>query len=434
MTILSLSFGLSGLLFSHLIQRERLALIDRKLTHAGQTFRSIFKDRHLDDLRIQMFARDMRQDGVLWILNTRNETFRSENPITGLLNEHCINMGFSEFDQDDRFVRCLKSDSPHGTLTMATLALPGREPFYKSENLIRYLMLFGLCGAAVAILMVRYFMWPIRRLNEKVQFLTGHHSDRDFDLIAKRLSLELKRSPKLPPDEFDRLLLSFMRFVRRMKYLSQHQKTHFSALVHELLTPLTVIQNQVSKLQDSPSPQSRQLEIISVQLSNLCQFIRDYSDWSESEVTIGRGSKAMAIDIPQKVKEIASSLEPISGNRVQILETDEPPHTLIANPHDFEQLVRNLVVNAIAHTSEGSPVRIRLQNKSIAIDDSGNGLPKEVEARIGLPFNRGNLPVNAGLVSTGMGLAIAISIAERNHWTIKFEKANTGHSTTVSLT
>ena len=98
-------------------------------------------------------------------------------------------------------------------------------------------------------------------------------------------------------------------------------------------------------------------------------------------------------------------------------EIDVPPRLplVVGNPVRLEQVISNLVHNAIKFTLEGSvTVRARAQNGAVQIEviDTGVGIPLEAQAKLCQKFYRVNSPETRGIPGTGLGLAIVKSIVE----------------------
>ncbi len=107
---------------------------------------------------------------------------------------------------------------------------------------------------------------------------------------------------------------------------------------------------------------------------------------------------------------------------------------VMANAGDLNQVFLNLIVNA-AHAIEGlgsdqrGKIRVRTRADEsgvlITVSDNGCGIPAEIADRVFDPFFT-TKPVGRG---TGQGLAIAHTIIERHHGTIKFEPTPGGGTT-----
>ena len=88
----------------------------------------------------------------------------------------------------------------------------------------------------------------------------------------------------------------------------------------------------------------------------------------------------------------------------------------------FEMLY-NLVDNSIRYTETGGSVCILVQQKSIAVKDTGIGIPEENQPRIFERFYRVDKSRSKATGGTGLGLAIVKHIAEVHHAEISLQSA-----------
>jgi len=187
-----------------------------------------------------------------------------------------------------------------------------------------------------------------------------------------------------------------------------------SAVSHDLRTPIAAIVGSAGTLRDSArqlsEAQARDLldtiseegERLERLVSNLLQMMRLESgavdlhrEWMPLEEIVG--SSLARIEKRSKERPIHIDLA-----------KDLPP--LFVDPILFEQLLINLLENALKHTPEGTPIDItaqaRLDHVHIEIADRGPGIAEESRAKIFEKFMRGD----SNVPGTGLGLAICAGI------------------------
>jgi two-component system, cell cycle sensor histidine kinase PleC len=90
--------------------------------------------------------------------------------------------------------------------------------------------------------------------------------------------------------------------------------------------------------------------------------------------------------------------------------------SLMADPRLLKQIVLNLLSNAVKFTPEGGRITIRARARSggvsIAIADTGIGIPKDALTRLGRPFEQVESQLTKSHQGSGLGLAIAKSLTE----------------------
>jgi two-component system cell cycle sensor histidine kinase PleC len=110
--------------------------------------------------------------------------------------------------------------------------------------------------------------------------------------------------------------------------------------------------------------------------------------------------------------------------------------SLTADPRLLKQIVLNLLSNAVKFTPEGGRITIHARatqgGVSIAIADTGIGIPKEALARLGRPFEQVESQLTKSHQGSGLGLAIAKSLTELHQGTIRI-RSTTGRGTIVVL-
>jgi two-component system cell cycle sensor histidine kinase PleC len=110
--------------------------------------------------------------------------------------------------------------------------------------------------------------------------------------------------------------------------------------------------------------------------------------------------------------------------------------SLTADPRLLKQIVLNLLSNAVKFTPEGGRIIIHARatkgGVSIAIADTGIGIPKEALARLGRPFEQVESQLTKSHQGSGLGLAIAKSLTELHQGTIRI-RSTTGRGTIVLL-
>jgi signal transduction histidine kinase len=94
--------------------------------------------------------------------------------------------------------------------------------------------------------------------------------------------------------------------------------------------------------------------------------------------------------------------------------------TVVANPVHLDQMITNLMTNALKFSPATSPIDISITGHTLEIRDSGPGIPAEVRQRLGEPFNVGSMD-NDNAAGNGLGLAMVTAVARLYQW--KFEVA-----------
>jgi len=187
---------------------------------------------------------------------------------------------------------------------------------------------------------------------------------------------------------------------------------------HEIRTPMNGIKGMTDLLIDTPlSDKQHELTgIIKSSVNNLLVIINDILDFSKIQA-----GKLNIEKIDFSLKEVLTSAIAIFEHRLKkkglLLQTDLDkaiPDRLTGDPHRLNQILINLIGNAIKFTDQGTvSVAVALQQQSDAevmlsftIADTGVGIPAEALPYIFDSFSQGGGDTSRRYGGTGLGLTI----------------------------
>jgi two-component system phosphate regulon sensor histidine kinase PhoR len=216
--------------------------------------------------------------------------------------------------------------------------------------------------------------------------------------------------------------------LRRLERLRQEFVANVS---HELKTPLAVIQASVETLIDGaaedPSVRTPFLYRIADQSERLKNLIFDMLRLARVESETEAYSFE-TVDVASLVEDNMDRHRTLAANKRQTFEAippknaDESPLEAWADHEALDQIVNNLVDNAVKYTPEGGSIRVRWYGESdyavIEVEDSGIGIPEKDLPRIFERFYRVDKARSRELGGTGLGLAIVKHLAQANHGSV----------------
>ena len=137
---------------------------------------------------------------------------------------------------------------------------------------------------------------------------------------------------------------------------------------------------------------------------------------------------------------LADAMRVVSGRandkRLQLIARIGAGIRLTADNRLLKQIVLNLLSNAVKFTPEGGRITIRARAAagfvSIAIADTGIGIPREALTRLGRAFEQVESQLTKSHQGSGLGLAIAKSLIELHHGTMRI-RSTLGRGTMVLL-
>jgi two-component system phosphate regulon sensor histidine kinase PhoR len=235
--------------------------------------------------------------------------------------------------------------------------------------------------------------------------------------------------------------LAIIRDVTNEKNVERTRRDFVANASHELRTPLAAIQGFAETLLGNPSlgetDRRGYLEVIDRHAKRLGAIVTDLLELSNIESRETRFELA-AVD----TEKLAETLLRDSGPRCEQKElkvslTSDRPGIAWANPQACEQILSNLLDNAIKYTEPGGRITLRIggdeRNVRIAVSDTGVGIPERDLARIFERFYRVDQARSRSQGGTGLGLAIVKHLVQSLGGAIQVE-SQLGRGSTFSFT
>ena len=206
--------------------------------------------------------------------------------------------------------------------------------------------------------------------------------------------------------------------VTRIERLERVRQEFLSNISHELRTPLTSILAFVETLETSAiedqESAKRFLAIIRKNASRMDTLISDILELSAIESGNVK-VRAEQVELAPLVSEVISALAAQSAGRAITVINEVPPGTeVFADARRLEQMLTNLIDNAIKFNREGGKVGVEFERgarDNIRIVDTGEGIPTQYLERLFERFYRVDRARSREIGGTGLGLAIVKHLA-----------------------
>ena len=222
-------------------------------------------------------------------------------------------------------------------------------------------------------------------------------------------------------------------------------KDHFLAMLsHELRTPLTPVISALDSLEAEASQTQdtkASLAMIRRNIELETQLIDDLLDFTR----IARDKMQLRfapMDAHQAVSNVVEICRAEARSKKLNVHVNlrAKTHLVTADTAKFQQIIWNLLKNAIKFTPEGGDITISSDNPSetlftVSVRDTGIGIEPEVMQRIFDPFEQGNRSFEHRFGGLGLGLAISKSLAQAHDGTLTAQSdgANRGSTFTLSM-
>lgn len=267
---------------------------------------------------------------------------------------------------------------------------------------------FFVVGIAALIVSLAVAAWVATLVTRPLRRMAGVASAVDSGELDHRIGHVGAR------DEVGVLADAFDHMLDRLERAFRIQQEFVSDASHELRTPLTVLRGQVELLGPATDPEERRrtIETVLGELDHMNRLVDDMLTLAGAES--GQLVRSEPIDLDDFLEDLRRDL-PLLGDRDYRVEGISEG-VLHADPERLNQVLRNLVRNAAAHTRAGDRIAVRAMPRGsrleFAVADHGPGIPAEEIERVFDRFHRANSESYGHPSGTGLGLAIARAIVE----------------------
>jgi two-component system sensor histidine kinase TctE len=257
------------------------------------------------------------------------------------------------------------------------------------------------------------------------------------DEIAERSPLDLRPIVETSvPREIAPVVVTLNRLFERLRTSVQSQQQFIANTAHQLRTPITGMQAQLDVLVGEPAAQpiKGRLLILQESIRQLAHSANQLLMLARADPNANIAAKSQSIDLNAIVGEVAAKFFDRALQAGIDLGVEAQPVTLQADPSLLDDLLGNLVDNALKYTPRDGSVTIsagRMNGKPfLAVEDTGPGIPETDRQRVRQRFYR--LPNSPGHGS-GLGLAIVDEIAQLYGAAVSITSGANGIGTRVSV-
>ncbi|MBN2204908.1 MAG: HAMP domain-containing protein [Thermoleophilia bacterium] len=260
--------------------------------------------------------------------------------------------------------------------------------------------------------------------------------------------LSRRVEPAEPKTEVGRLGLALNRMLEQIEQAfdeRRHSEEKLRRFVadasHELRTPLTSVRGYAEVFRRGARDDPEDLETAMRRIEDESRRMGVMVDELLLLARLGEGRRPerAPVDLARVVADCVGDAGLAEPERAADLSL-ESPETLVVTGDDTQlrQVVTNLVGNAVRHTPEGTPIRVRLGltggEARLSVADEGPGLAPEHAARVFEPFYRADPSRARETGGAGLGLAIVAAIVADHGGTVDVESVEgEGATFTVRL-
>lgn len=303
------------------------------------------------------------------------------------------------------------------------------------EQLIKkqkaYMLLSGISSllilCIVYAILARFLTRPLIRMKEATERLS--HGDYNVKL------------PSMSNDELGELSKSIQRLASDLDRVKKERNEFLASVSHELSTPLTYLigYSKVAKRSELNYEERQQyLTIIEEESNRMKELVKNLLDLAKiDELNFSVEKKSFFIQ--PFLNDIYKLISPSFNSKNMRLTLNCPTNfEVYQDPIRLEQIIINLLDNALKYSEDGTDVRIEAFQETdkivIVVTDEGIGIPTEEQEKIFEKLYRVEKSRSRTYGGTGLGLAIVKELVYLHGGTISVKsKPGKGSTFTVKI-
>jgi two-component system sensor histidine kinase BaeS len=239
-------------------------------------------------------------------------------------------------------------------------------------------------------------------------------------------------------DELGELAAAFNRMADSLASQEEARRRLVADIAHELRTPLAVLQAEIEALQDGVTqPTPDRISSLHDDTDLLARLVDDLSTLSladSGQLSLGCREHNLAGIAERAIAAIAGQAREKGVKLELAVDGGLPP--VIVDGDRIAQVLRNLLSNALRHTSAGGRItlagRAEAGRASVEVSDTGAGIPAEDLPHVFDRFYRADRSRNRATGGSGLGLAIARQLVHAHGGEIEASSAP-GRGSTFSF-
>ncbi len=280
------------------------------------------------------------------------------------------------------------------------------------------------------------------RLREAVRDLARREEERSERMLPlKGLDLELSAAPVVGEGVEEPRFVVTAHDVSHLRALERMKARFVTNISHELRTPIATVQLYAHLIQQQPERWEEFADALAHEADHQANLVEDIVQISQ--IDAGRlEMKRRRIPLNQLTDITKVSQETLARDQGVTLEhrPAEPGPVVVVDPEQVTRALRNVVRNALQYTPEGGRVTISTSIQeardrswaTVAVADTGMGIPQEELPHIFERFFRGEKPRLMQISGTGLGLAIVHEIVQLHGGRVTVESEE-GVGTTFTI-
>lgn len=278
-------------------------------------------------------------------------------------------------------------------------------------------------AALAALLLARYLARPLRGLTAGAKAVAKGDLEHRVEVSG--------------PGEFEDLAEAFNDMATSLQESEVLRRRLVSDVAHELRNPIAALRAQAEAVAEGVLPMDdARIASMVEDLGHLSRLVSELQELSGAESGSLRYDRE-SFDICELVKRESDRAALLTAGAVQLTYVcPGAPIPVDADGFRIAQVLRNLLGNAVRHTTQGTittAVEVRDNEVRVSVIDTGEGIPEADVPYIFERFYRADTARAAGTGGSGLGLAIAKRIVE-DHGGQVFATSVVGKGSVIGFT
>jgi heavy metal sensor kinase len=309
-------------------------------------------------------------------------------------------------------------------------------PYQQIEVVLHGLLVtFAIYMPFIISLAVVSGYWLMRRSLQPVDEITKRAEGITSTNLSERLPV-IRTG-----DELERLSVSLNRMIERLDQAFQHINRFSADASHELRTPLTILQLELEGIAQS----HRLTPSLTDQIGSALEETHRMSHIVENLLAISRLDAGevkmdkMRLDLGQLAASTAEQMRLLAEEKLILFRSNVATNIYVEGDRSrLQQVIVNLVANAIKYTQEGGEVEVNVRrDRGVAVlevSDNGAGISAQALPHVFERFYRADKARSRNSGGAGLGLAIVKAICTAHGAEIKVSsREGQGSRFTVEL-
>ncbi len=278
-------------------------------------------------------------------------------------------------------------------------------------NMIKTFALIEFLASIILAIFLYFFLrkilTPLGRLSKAADAMANGDLHQMVDVMGKD-------EIALVAGSFNHMSLKINESMQVLSEEADRKQEFIDNLAHEIRTPLTTIQGYSQLLQRVVLPEEKRVEylsyiiheskrisLMSEELLKLALIKREELsfEWFENEIFL---------------KHVVESLREMAGDKGIVILTETDRKRLYGNQTLLNNLLVNLIKNAINASDEGGEIAVGVYVNKITVRDHGIGMSEECLENIFEPFYREDKARSRSTFGAGLGMTICKQIIDKH--------------------